>query len=104
MERKLLYDVSINGDCDYLPGNKFAACFQRIFRRTLEPAAAGNLHAHNGDALDVVLGDDLRELLRVVNTVQFGVIKRQPGTFFCRQIRRRYRQSPGNRYAPHKNP
>ena len=69
MERKLLYDVSMNGDCDYLPGNKFAACFQRIFRRTLAPAAAGNLHAYNGDALDVVLGDDLRELLRVVNTV-----------------------------------
>ena len=35
-----------------------------------QPAAAGDLHPHDGHALDVVAADDLRQLLGVIHAVQ----------------------------------
>ena len=36
----------------------------------LQTTAAGNLHADDGDALDIVIADDLGELVGVVHAVQ----------------------------------
>ena len=38
----------------------------------LNSTAAGYLHADDGDALDVVLPDDLRQLFGIVHAVQLG--------------------------------
>ena len=57
---------------DDLPRDKFPALLERLFRRQFQPAAAGHLHPHDGDALDVVLPDDLRQLFRIVHAVQLG--------------------------------
>ena len=57
---------------DHLPRDKFPALLERLFRRQFQPAAAGHLHPHNSDALDVVLPDDLRQLFGIVHAVQLG--------------------------------
>jgi hypothetical protein len=55
-----------------LPGNELAGFLQRLLRGQFKPATAGHLHAHDGDGLDVVLAQDLRQLLGVVNRIELG--------------------------------
>ena len=45
-------DPAVPGDGDHLPGDELAAFPQSFFRGALEPAAAGYIHAQDGDALD----------------------------------------------------
>ena len=60
----------VERECDDLTGDELAACLQCLLRGHLKPAAARDLHAHDGDGLDVVLAQDLRQLLRVVNGIE----------------------------------
>ena len=64
--------LPVERECDDLPGDELAGSLQRFFRSHFESAAAWNLHAHDGDGLDVVLAQDFRELLRVVNGIELG--------------------------------
>ena len=66
----LVNDTSVRGDCNDLPGNEFAAYLKRVFGRSLESPAAGHLHSHDGNALDIVVADNCRQLLGVVHSVQ----------------------------------
>ena len=52
-------DPSICGDGVDLPGEKFAAGFHGIYGYILDSAAAGDFHAHDGDAFNIVLAGDL---------------------------------------------
>ena len=64
--------LPVEREGDNLPGDEFAGSLQRFFRSHFESAAARDLHAHDGDGLDVVLAQDLRQLLRVVHGVKLG--------------------------------
>ncbi len=57
---------------DHLPQDELPALLECLFRRQLQPAAAGYLHADDGNALDVVFPDDLRQLFGIVHAVQLG--------------------------------
>ena len=50
--------------------NEFSTCLQGIFYGVLDTAAARNLHADNGHALDVVAADDFGQLFGVVDAVK----------------------------------
>ena len=50
----LIQNFSVNGDGDHLPRNELSAGLKRLFRRHLQAAAAGHLHAEDGHALDIV--------------------------------------------------
>ena len=54
------------------PGQKLAAVADRLRDGALDPAAAGNLHPHDGHALDIILTDDGGQLVGVVTLVQLG--------------------------------
>jgi hypothetical protein len=68
----LFQNFSVGGDGNHLPRNKFAACHQGAFGSVFDSAAAGNLHADNGYAFDVVIGNDLRQLIGVIALVKLG--------------------------------
>ena len=57
---------------DHLPRNELSTLPECLFRRHLQPAAAGYLHPHDGDALNVVFPDDLRQLFGIVHAIQLG--------------------------------
>ena len=57
---------------DHLPRDELPALPECLFRRQLQPAAAGHLHADDGNALDVIFPDDLRQLFGIVHAVQLG--------------------------------
>ena len=63
---------AIQRDGNDLPRNKLPTLPQCGFRRIFQPAAAGDFHAHDGHALNVVIADDLGELLGIVHTIQLG--------------------------------
>ena len=63
-------DPSICGDGVDLPGEKFAAGFHGIYGCILDSAAAGDFHAHDGDAFKIVLADDLGKLFTVIHRVK----------------------------------
>ena len=63
-----LFQPAVHRDGDHLPRNEFPALLERFFRRQFQPAAAGHLHAHDGDAPDIVLPDDLGQLFGIVVT------------------------------------
>ena len=65
-------DLALGGDGHHLPGEEFAAALEGLLDRQLDPAAAGDLHAHHGDALDVVVGQNFGELFAVIHAVQLG--------------------------------
>ena len=50
----LVKDPTVDGDRDDLPRNELAALLQGRFGGVFQSAAAGDLHAHNGHALDIV--------------------------------------------------
>ena len=66
----LVQDSSINRNRCHLPRNEFSTCLQGIFHGVLDTAAARNLHADNGHALDVVVSDDFGQLFGVVDAVK----------------------------------
>ena len=68
----IVQNFSVYRNGHNLPGNTFSAVLQRGFRRHFQPAAARHLHAHNGDAVDVVAGDDAGQLIGVIALVQLG--------------------------------
>ena len=59
----LLHDPPVERDCHDLPRDELTACLQRLLRGQFKAAAARNLHADDGNGLDVVLADDLSRLL-----------------------------------------
>ena len=62
MGRSLSFqDLAVNGYGDNLEGNTLSGGLHRFFGRQLQPAAAGDLHAHDRYALDVVVLKDLRQ-------------------------------------------
>lgn len=65
-------DLSVDGNGDHLPGEEFAAVPEGGLYRRFQAAAAGDLHADHGDALDLVVLDDLEELFRIVHGIQLG--------------------------------
>ena len=56
---RLVEDPTVDGDRDDLPRNELAALLQGRFGGVFQSAAAGDLHAHDGHALDIVMADDL---------------------------------------------
>ncbi len=66
------HQPAVHRDGDHLPRNELPALLECLFRRQLQPAAAGYLHPHDGDALNVVFPDDLRQLFGIVHAVQLG--------------------------------
>ena len=52
--------------------DKFPAILQGPLRRHLQSAAAGNLHACDSNALDVIVSQDGSQFLGIVNAVKLG--------------------------------
>ena len=63
-------DSSICRNGINLPWEKFTACFHGIYRCMLDTAAAGNFHAYDGYAFDIILADDLGQLFTVIDSVK----------------------------------
>ena len=63
-------NFAIDGDRDDLPRKEFPARAQRLPRRVFESATARHLHAHDGNAPEIVATDDLRELVGIVHRVE----------------------------------
>ena len=61
---------SVGGDDRHLAGNGFPAGKEGTLHRVFQPAAAGNLHPGHGDAFDVIRGEDLCQLFRIVRLIQ----------------------------------
>lgn len=74
-------NLSICGDGVHLPGEKFTAGLQGIYGCILDSAAAGDFHAHNGDAFNIVLADDLGKLFTVIHRVKFRTSDKGDLTF-----------------------
>ena len=64
------HQPAVHRDGDHLPRNELPALLECLFRRHLQPAVAGYLHADDGDALDVILPDDFGQLFGVVDAVK----------------------------------
>jgi hypothetical protein len=58
----LLQNLTVAGNRNDLPRDKFAAAAQGRFRRPLESSAAGHLHPDDCDALDIIVPDDRGQL------------------------------------------
>ena len=61
---------SIGGDCNYLPGNKLSAGQQSTLGSIFNPTAARYLHTYNGNAVDVVICNDLSQFLGIIHFIQ----------------------------------
>ena len=70
--RSVRQNAPVCGDNCYTPGNEFAALLQCALDGVFNAAAAGDLHPHDGHALDVIVLNDLRQLFAVVHAVQLG--------------------------------
>ena len=89
------HDVSVDGYGDDAPRDELATrhslglarsirgprfrggyCLQRVCRRPLKTAAAGDFHSDDDEFLDVVLLEDGRQFLGVVSLVQLGAASR----------------------------
>ena len=53
-----------------MPQDELSAGSQCVFRCSLQAAAAGDLHADDGDALNVVIADDRGQLFSIVHRIQ----------------------------------
>ena len=65
----LLENSSVRRDNVYLPRNHLTACRECIFHRLLDSSAARHFHADHGNALNIVLRNDLGQLLRIIHIV-----------------------------------
>ena len=70
--KKSVQNPPVGGDRYDLPRNELAGRLQGALGGIFQPAAAGHLHAHNGDLLNVVAADDGGQLLTVIDVVQLG--------------------------------
>lgn len=61
--RSVRQNAPVCGDNCYTPGNEFAALLQCALDGVFNAAAAGDLHARHGHALDIVFTQDGGELL-----------------------------------------
>ena len=66
----LIQNFSVNGDGDHLPRNELSAGLKRLFRRHLQAAAAGHLHAEDGHALDIVAAQDLNKIIEEIQSIK----------------------------------
>ena len=56
----------------HVPGDTFSAGQKSTLSGAFQPAAAGHLHAGNGQTLNIVGHEDLRELVPVIHIIQLG--------------------------------
>ena len=64
-----------------MPGNKFAAGLERSFGGMFYPCAAGNFHAHDGNAFYVILPDDFGQLFCIIHAVELGAADERDAVF-----------------------
>ena len=69
---RFVQDPSVGGHGHHLPGQKLAAALDGQPGGLFNTAAAGHLHPGDGDAPDVVFGDDPGELFGIIALVQLG--------------------------------
>ena len=65
-------DTAIHREGDDIPGDELAAVLEGSDGGVFETSAARHLHPQDGNALDVVIADDLGQLLAVVHGIQLG--------------------------------
>lgn len=70
--KKSVQNPPVGGNRYDLPRNELAGRLQGALGGIFQPAAAGHLHAHNGDLLNVVAADNGGQLLTVIDVVQLG--------------------------------
>ena len=56
----------------HLPRNQLSAVLQRSSYCVFQPAAARHLHAHDGDALNIVSAQDFGQFFTVIHRVELG--------------------------------
>ena len=71
MQELPFQNVSVRGDGDHLPGQEFAACLKGAAHGGFDAAAAGNAHAHDGYALDIVACEDGYTISSAANPTLF---------------------------------
>ena len=82
--KKLVQNPPVGGDRYDLPRNELAGRLQGALGGIFQPAAAGHLHAHNGDLLNVVAADDGGQLLAESTSSSLG----QPTSVMCPRMNR----------------
>ena len=65
-------DTAIHREGDDIPGDELTAVLEGSDGGVFETSAARHLHPQDGNALDVVIADDLGQLLAVVHGIQLG--------------------------------
>ena len=63
-------DLSVNGDRHNLPGDHFTAVLQCFLCRHFQTAAAWHFHAEHRYGADIILLQNLRQFLTVIDTIQ----------------------------------
>ena len=63
---------SVNGYGHYLPGDELSALLEGFLGGKFQTAAARDLHPDDGNALDVITGDDGLQLHGIVHAIQLG--------------------------------
>ena len=72
---RFLFSVYHPSGCrnrNHSPRDKLAACDKRTLDGIFNAAAAGNLHSHNGHALDIVVCNNGGQLVGVIDIVKLG--------------------------------
>ena len=77
----LVEDASVGGDDGHLPWNQLAGVGQCFFQRIFQSAAAGNLHPHQSDALDVVIFQNGGQLFGIVHRIELGTADQRNAVF-----------------------
>lgn len=70
--RTLIENATVKAQRHHLPGNELPGILERLDRSLLQATATGNLHAHHRYGFDVVTGDDMSQLGRIINRVELG--------------------------------
>ena len=68
---KLIQDAAIKRERDNLPRDELPRRTQSLDGHALQTATARDLHARDGDALDIVARNDLGQLLGVIGAIKF---------------------------------
>ena len=67
-----IQNLAVNRDCYNLPRNELSAVFECVFCGVFKSAATWNFHSDNGNALNIIIGDNLCQLFAVINIVKLG--------------------------------
>ena len=67
-----VYHPSVCRNRNHSPRDKLSACHKRTFYCIFNAAATGNLHSHNGHALDIIVRDNCGQLVGVIDIVKLG--------------------------------